>query len=117
VVGIFPDRNAISRLVGAVLATQYDEWAEGRRYLGLDVWARAQAVTNHTEEDTDELTLQAITASTTTTKDQPSYANSADLTSCAVARGCLRNRMAPVAALPASCDGLPHAPPAGGRIG
>ena len=63
VVGIFPDRASIIRLVGAVLAEQHDEWAEGRRYLGLELLARSQAVThNNDEEATDELTLQAITA-------------------------------------------------------
>jgi len=63
VVGIFPDRTSITRLVGAVLAEQHDEWAEGRRYLGLDVLAKSKTVDTATKEVTNDLTtIQAITA-------------------------------------------------------
>ncbi|WP_244694704.1 IS256 family transposase [Mycobacterium tuberculosis] len=56
VVGIFPDRASIIRLVGAVLAEQHDEWIEGRRYLGLEVLTRARAALTSTEEPAKQQT-------------------------------------------------------------
>ena len=63
VVGIFPNRTALIRLVGAVLAEQHDEWTEQRRYLGLDILAKSR-LRNLADAapETEEVTITAITA-------------------------------------------------------
>jgi putative transposase len=63
VVGIFPDRDAVIRLVGAVLAEQHDEWTEARRYLGLELLARARAaIAPETTEKNTTVIVPALSA-------------------------------------------------------
>jgi putative transposase len=62
VVGIFPDRTAIIRLIGAVLMEQTDEWTEARRYMGLDLLAKTRLRVVPGETPDEYTSPQAITA-------------------------------------------------------
>ena len=66
VVGIFPDRSSLIRLVSAVLADQNDEWTEGRRYMSLELLANSRIrivpAEPHPAPSTPTMTTETLTA-------------------------------------------------------
>jgi len=63
VAGIFPGRDAIIRLVGAVLAEQNDEWTEARRHMGPEILAACQKAAHNPGTDSETgVTIEAIGA-------------------------------------------------------
>jgi putative transposase len=63
VVGIFPNRDSLIRLVGAVLPEQHDEWTEMRRHIGLEILRQSRlTVIDGEPTTTEEVLPAAITA-------------------------------------------------------